>query len=145
MPLGTKPDGLAEETTSMSLSAANSDNALVVLVAEDEFFIRYNIATCLRAAGYAVVETASGEEAIALCESDASIDIVFTDISLVGAASGWDVAESFRMARPNMPVMYTSGKSVEPERRVPGSVFVAKPYRCDDVVEACQRVSVSRH
>jgi CheY-like chemotaxis protein len=50
---------------------------------------------CLREAGYSVVETASGEEAIAFCKSNMSIDIVFidivfTDISLVGSASGWD-------------------------------------------------------
>ncbi len=113
----------------------------MVLVVEDEFFVRYNIATCLRAAGYVVVETASGEEAIALCKSDMAIDIVFTDINLAGAANGWDVAECFRADRPNLPVLYTSGKSIDPQRCVAGSVFVAKPYNIDNVIDACQRVS----
>src|SRR5579863_4407984 len=80
----------------VSQSVANSACALVVLVIEDEFLVRCNIADCLRDAGYVVLETASGEDAIALCGSDTLIDIVFTDINLVGVASGWDVAESFQ-------------------------------------------------
>jgi CheY-like chemotaxis protein len=115
-------------------------HALVILVVEDEFFVRCNVTDCLRKAGYSVVETASGEEAIAFCKSNISIDVVFTDISLIGSASGWDVAECFRADRPNVSLIYTSGKSLDSERRVDGSAFIAKPYRCDDVVDACQRL-----
>jgi CheY-like chemotaxis protein len=126
----------------MSLSTANNGNPLlVILVVEDEFILRYSIATCLRDAGYVVVECDSGEEAMALCRSNRSIDIVFTDINLASQASGWDVGECFRMDRPNVPVLYTSGKSVDPQRCVPGSVFVAKPYRSDVVLQLCQRLA----
>ena len=125
----------------MSISAANNDHALVVLVVEDEFFVRCNIATSLQDAGYAVIETESGEEAIALCKSGMSIDIVFTDINLIGPATGWDVAECFRIERPDVAVLYTSGKSVDAQRCVPGSVFVAKPYRNSDVLSLCQRLA----
>ena len=111
----------------MSVSAANGAHALVVLVVEDEFFVRCNIADCLRDAGYVVLETASGEEAIALCKSSMSIDMVFTDINLVGAASGWDVAECFRMDRPDVRCSIRQGKLIDPRRCVPGSEFVAKP------------------
>jgi hypothetical protein len=38
-----------------------------------------------------------------------SIDVLFTDVNLGGSASGWDVAECFRAARPDVPVVYTSG------------------------------------
>ena len=116
--------------------------ARVVLVVEDEFLLRCSIADSLREGGYTVVETASGEEAIALCRSGMLIDIVFTDINLIGAISGWDVAESLRAAVPNMSVLYTSGKAVDPGRCVSDSVFIAKPYLHGDVLEACQRLSV---
>jgi hypothetical protein len=56
-----------------------------------------------------------------------SIDMVFTDINLAGAANGWGVVDAFRAERPNVPVLYTSGKPVDPARLIPGSVFVAKP------------------
>src|SRR5437016_803541 len=42
-----------------SVSAANGARAAVVLVVEDEFLIRSDIAEHLREAGYTVVETAS--------------------------------------------------------------------------------------
>jgi CheY-like chemotaxis protein len=124
----------------MSVSAANDAPALVVLVVEDEFFVRCNIVSCLRDAGYVVIETASGEEAIALCQSYMSIDIMFTDINLIGPATGWDVAECFRIERPDVPVLYTSGKFVDVQRCVPGSEFVAKPYKSADILKACRRL-----
>jgi hypothetical protein len=70
----------------------------------------------------------------------ASIDIVFTDIHLIGSASGWDVAERVRADRPNVSVLYTSGKSIDRGRCVPGSAFLAKPYLYDAVVNACDRL-----
>ena len=112
----------------MPVSTANGHKAPIVLLVEDEFFVRCGVAERLRESGYTVVETASGEEAIALCRSDLAIDIVFTDINLTGAASGWDVSECLLADRPNVPVLYTSGQVIERERCVPGGVFIAKPY-----------------
>jgi hypothetical protein len=43
----------------------NGAHALAVLVVEDDFFVRYDIAGCLRDAGYAVIESERGEEALA--------------------------------------------------------------------------------
>jgi hypothetical protein len=63
---------------------------------------------------------------------------VFTDINLVGLASGRDVAESFQRDRPDVPVLYTSGKSVDFRRCVPRSKFVAKPYQDADILNACR-------
>ena len=114
--------------------------ALVVLLVEDDFFVRIDTAEFLRESGYMVVETESGEDAIALCESGMSIDIVFTDINLAGPVTGWDVAECCRMDHPNLPVLYTSGKIIEPGRRVPGSVFLSKPYQRGEVLITCGRL-----
>ena len=90
--------------------------------------------------GNVVVETDSGEEAMAMCKSDMSIDMVFTDINLVGTASGLDVAECYRMERPDVPVLYTSGKVIDERRRVPRSLFIPKPYRSIEVLDAFQRL-----
>lgn len=119
------------------VSIANGVHRAVILVVEDEYLIRCDIADHLREAGYTVVETASGEEAIALCQSGMSIDIVFTDINLIGPASGWDVAERFRANQPNVSVLYTSGKAIDRGRCVPSSAFIAKPYQHDAIVGAC--------
>ena len=124
----------------MSVSAANGAHALAVLVVEDDFFVRYDIAGCLREAGYAVIESESGEEAIALCKFGMSIDMIVTDINLGGSASGWDVAKRFRSEQPDMPVVYISGEQFDPERCVRDSVFVAKPYQHTDILGACLRL-----
>jgi CheY-like chemotaxis protein len=123
---------------------ANGARALVVLVVEDEFLVRYNIACSLQEAGYLIVEAGSGEEAIALCNSEKSIDVLFTDVNLGGSASGWDVAECFRAARPDVPVVYTSGKTIDAGRCIPGSVFVTKPYQNGEILHVCQRLT-ARH
>ncbi len=72
-----------------TISTANGHKARVVLIVEDEFLVRCGVADEFREAGYIVVETPSGEEAIAPCKSVTAIDIIFTDINLIGAASGW--------------------------------------------------------
>lgn len=128
------------EAMPLPISAANGAKIPVVLLVEDEFFVRYDIASCLREAGYVVVESANGEEAIAHCRSGARIDMVFTDINLCGSTTGWDVAECFRMERPDTLLLYMSGNCVDLERCVPGSVFVAKPLQHSDILNACQRL-----
>jgi len=102
--------------------------------------LRWQVASCLREAGYVIIETASGEEAIARCNSETQIDLIFTDINLAGAATGWDVAEHFHRHRPDLPVLYTSGRTLDSPRRIPGSEYVSKPYQCDDVLNVCQRL-----
>jgi hypothetical protein len=39
-----------------------------------------------------------------------------------------------------VPVVYTSGKSLDPGRGVAASAFVAKPYYESDILKACQRL-----
>jgi CheY-like chemotaxis protein len=112
----------------------------VVLVVEDEWLLRCALVSDLRDAGYIVVESSSGEAAVALSKSDTSIDIVVTDINLSGATTGWDVAERCRTDRPDVAVLYTSGNYIEPGRCVPDSVIVPKPCLPDDIICACQRL-----
>ena len=124
----------------MPASTANGFKANVVLVVEDEFLLRYEIADVLREAGCAVVECTSGEEAVALCRSKAPIDVLFTDINLGGSVSGWEVAERFRMDRPDGAVLYTSADSVDRKRGFTDGVFVSKPYLHGDILSACERL-----
>ncbi len=115
--------------------------ALTVLVVEDESMLRFNIISYLRDSGFIVVEAESGEQAIAFIRSGQAIDLLITDINLGGPTTGWQVAECCRVGRPGLPVIYTSGKVIEAERRVAGSVAIAKPYRLGDILSACERLS----
>jgi CheY-like chemotaxis protein len=102
--------------------------------------VRYGTANALREAGYTVVECGSGEEAVALCRSKLPIDVLFTDINLGGSVSGWEVAERFRMDRPDGVVLYTSANGVDTKRSCTDSMFVAKPYLHDDILSVCDQL-----
>ena len=120
----------------MSVSTQQTE-ALCILVVEDHASVRGFIAGHLRDAGYVVLQAASGEEAIAMLSAAnlPSISVVFTDIQLGGSVTGWDVAEASRKARPDIPVIYTSGLLQSHARQVPGSTFLPKPYLPSDIVE----------
>jgi CheY-like chemotaxis protein len=112
----------------------------VVLVVEDEWFLRASIADFLRDNDCTVLEAASGEEAVSLIDGkDQTLDVLFTDIRLGGELNGWDVAERFRAHRPALRVLYTSGYSIQPRRDVADSEFFDKPYRLEAILAACKR------
>jgi CheY-like chemotaxis protein len=130
----------------MSLSSAvgspvNGPRPPTVLVVEDEYMVRLAIARYLEDAGWRVLEAGTAEQAIAIGMSETPVDVLFTDIQLDSHGCGWDVADAFRGARPDIAVVYASGNSSDHFRRVPGSLFFDKPYSASDVVEACRRVS----
>lgn len=117
---------------------------LTVLVVEDDMIVRLTIAEFLRGSDCEVVEASTAEAAVAVLQQRDGIDAVFTDIQLGGALSGWDVGEVSRATHPTIPVVYTSGAVVAPDRCVAGSVFLEKPYDPAAVFAACQTLLESR-
>ena len=110
----------------------------VILVVEDEYIIRAALVAELEQAGWRVLEAHTGEAALAQLHSEQRIDVLVTDIQLAGYLSGWEVAEGFHTARPDIPVVYMSGKAVEKSRMVPGSVFLSKPFAPANLLAAAR-------
>lgn len=120
----------------------NSSNphSLTVLVVEDDVFIREMIVDHLKECACHVVEAATGEAAMEALRMHDSLDGVFTDIRLGGRTDGWDVGEVSRATHPGIPVVYTSAATLRPERPVPGSVFIPKPYDPEKVLGAIRKL-----
>ena len=116
----------------------------LVLVVEDEWLVRDVIASDFKDAGWHVLEASSGESALGIIEANPHIDVLFTDIQLAGQLSGWDVAEAFRAAKPEMPVIYASGNASDRSRAVDNSQFFSKPYRAPEILKACRSCLVGR-
>jgi CheY-like chemotaxis protein len=114
------------------------DGSSVVLVVEDEWFLRDCIATHLRAARLEILEARTGEAALAHLEAGRPIDLVFTDIQLGGRVTGWDVGARFRKLLPQIPIIYTSGTAVAAKLSDARSIFFAKPYEPGAIVKACR-------
>jgi CheY-like chemotaxis protein len=96
------PDGHLSQSTMRAEPATR-----VALVVEDEWFVREHIVTELKAQGWSVVETATGESALAVLATD-EIHLLLTDIQLAGAIDGWEVARALRAKKPDFPVIYAS-------------------------------------
>jgi CheY-like chemotaxis protein len=91
--------------------------------------------------GFVVLTAANGDDALGLISAASAVDALFTDIRMPGSMNGWTLAEKAREARPDLPVVYTSGNSHGP-RGVEGGIFLGKPYRVAMLVEALKRVGI---
>jgi DNA-binding response OmpR family regulator len=107
-----------------------------VLVVEDQWLLRDELARAFRADGWVVLEAATGEAAVAILQHT-RVDALLTDIQLGGSLSGWDVAEAGRMANAATDIVYISGNA-DCSRRVSASHFFTKPYRPGAIVAACR-------
>jgi PAS domain S-box-containing protein len=90
-----------------------SEHGETILVVEDNEAVREVALQRLEGLGYAVLEAASGAEAIAILETGADIALVFSDVVMAGGTSGFDLARWMAQYRPDMRVLLTSGFAAE--------------------------------
>jgi CheY-like chemotaxis protein len=116
--------------------------AVSVLLVEDEVLISRLVADRLSERGFAVYAAASGEEAMLYLDSGERMDALVTDINLPGGMDGARLARKARQRRPELPVVYASGRytSSDIAPLVPRSVFLAKPFDPDDVCTLLARL-----
>lgn len=115
-----------------------------ILIVEDEALVCEVTAMEFEDAGYRVLATADGSEALAMLAAEPDIALLFTDISLRNSIDGWTVAAEARALRPDLGVIYATGYSPDPLRVVEGGVFFRKPYLPATVVEAANALIAGR-
>ncbi|MGO4128140.1 response regulator [Inquilinus sp. YAF38] len=107
------------------------------LIAEDEPTILALAEGFIAALGHSTLTAHNGIEALALIESEAPIDLLFTDINLGKPPDGFDLARTARERRPELKVLYTSGQAMTDGMQalmVEGGVFLPKPYTPDELM-----------
>ncbi|HKA78290.1 MAG TPA: response regulator [Pseudolabrys sp.] len=114
-----------------------------VLVVEDEVLISNLVADALSASGFVVHEVTTADEALRYIDSGADIDVLFTDVNLPGDMDGAELATRARELRPEMPIVYASGrfKLSDIAPLVSRSLFMAKPYDPADVCALLTRLT----
>lgn len=127
-----------------ALNLAETPTSPVVLLVEDEWLIRADMAAGLEEAGWEVVEASTGEGAVEQLRNGHAIDVLVTDIRLAGYLTGWDVAEAAREVRPDFAVIYTSGNPNNPARQVQDSVFLNKPCSSSQIMDVARRLITAR-
>jgi CheY-like chemotaxis protein len=101
----------------------------LLLVVEDDPLVRMTLVEGLSEAGFSVLEAEDAEEALQLLARQPDIVALLTDINLPGA-DGFALARAARVLRPDLPVVYASGRfrEAEPGLALPGAPFLAKPF-----------------
>jgi DNA-binding response OmpR family regulator len=115
------------------LSGSQNDMGMKrLLVVEDEQDINEMIVLHLRSAGYEVLSTYNGEDALKIVEDD-DISLIVLDVLLPGM-SGWEVCERIRTHRAteNIPIIFLTALSLETDRvrgfDLGGDDYVNKPF-----------------
>jgi DNA-binding NtrC family response regulator len=109
----------------------------VILVVEDEEQVRVMVESILIDIGHQTLSAATIAQALAVIQTDQPIDLLFTDIGLAPdvaaglAHPGLELAQQAVELRPDLRVLYTSGKGVTDGMKamfVSDSDFLQKPY-----------------
>jgi CheY-like chemotaxis protein len=116
----------------MLVVTARRAHMSVILVVEDDVFIREIAEMIIEDWGHHTLSASDVDEALLLLRSPQHIDALFTDIYLKTAVlGGCDLARQAIELRPDLRVLYTTGNTVTSNMKalfVNGKHFLPKPY-----------------
>jgi PAS domain S-box-containing protein len=116
---------VTETTTAMG-------GAETILVVEDDADVRGTVVELISDLGYRVLKARDARSALAIVESGAKIDLLFTDVVMPGEMRSPELARRARERLRNLAVIYTSGYTenaiVHDGRLDEGVDLLSKPY-----------------
>ena len=137
LPSAPSHSGVEGRRRNRSTVRASKDR--LVLLVDDEPLVRRSAARQLRAAGFEVIEAASGGEAIEIYESERTPDIVLLDLDMP-ELNGEETLQRLREIDPGVTAMAVSGH--DDPARVRGIIalgavmFVGKPWEPGELANA---------
>lgn len=118
-----------------------NDGMAVVLVVEDDAFIRMGAVDLVLAAGYEALEAKDADEAIRILEGRPDIDLVFTDVQMPGTMDGIKLTHYIRERWPPVKLIVASGNAILQGIGLPeGTEFFSKPYSDHAITEMMARM-----
>ena len=116
----------------MLVITAESVRMAVILIVEDDVFIRQIAELMIEDWGHQQLSASDVDEALSFLRSSQHIDALFTDIHLKKALiGGCELAHEAIKLRPKLRVLYATGNSITDKMKasfVEGSHFLQKPY-----------------
>jgi|GEM_PF-7059776 len=119
-------------------------NGHLVLVADDEFFIRETIKKTLEERGFSVVTAQDGTEALAIYASRVNeISIVVTNVEMP-FMDGPALCRALKKLNPDVKILVSSGhkqlEKIQEIRAAGVDHFLAKPYTADNLANRMQEI-----
>jgi DNA-binding NtrC family response regulator len=128
----------------MLVVTAESVPVAVILIVEDDVFIRDNAEAMFQDWNHRTLLASDVDEALSLLRSSQHIDALFTDIYLKKSAlGGCELAHEAIKLRPKLRVLYATGNSITDKMKalfVEGSHFLLKPYTQHQLQNAVEKL-----
>ncbi len=125
------------DTAAEQAPAPISGGSETILVVEDDPLVRTYVIAQLQGLGYTTLSASNAAEALALVESGAKFELLFTDVIMPGAMNGRQLAGELQRRGIPFKVLFTSGYTenaiVHHGRLDPGVILLNKPYRKSDL------------
>ena len=131
-----------------SETAAPLTGTETILVVDDESELREIAAQLLEGYGYSTISAGDGPSAVKILESDAHIDLLFSDVVMPGSMNGLELAMKSRQIRPTLPILLTSGFTGKLMQQYRGEplleAMLQKPYEESEIAERV-RQTIDQH
>ncbi len=103
-------DGAAEHADTHHDAHRSAENEMV-LVVDDEAFIRMLVTETLADIGYRYIEAEDGLSGLKLLETEQKLDLLITDIGLPGGLNGRQLADAALLLRPELKILFITGQA----------------------------------
>jgi CheY-like chemotaxis protein len=123
----------------------------IALVVDDDTSYRQTISELLAEGGWEVVEASTGEDALALPDTNTKPDVLVADINLGDGMDGWTLGRLARDQWPDIGLLFVSGTNQPPQRydHICSGRFLLKSFFHSDfliaVAEATRTAAAGPH
>ena len=117
------------------------EEAIVVLLAEDDAMVRNLVALMLLKEGYAVLAANDGQEAFEICRQyKGPIHLLLTDVTMP-RMTGMELAERIQKKRSEIKILVMSGETVDTVlNQNTLDAFLQKPFMPPTLLKCVQRL-----
>ena len=105
-------------------------NNRCLLLVEDDALVRDTVALMLEEEGFEVTEADCAVEALRLVRDGLDAPVIVTDVDLGGGASGTDLADALHRLRPELRIIFITGRtgSLSGRQRDEREAILPKPF-----------------
>ena len=117
---------------------------VTILLVDDEPLLLMSMAADLQDAGFAVIEAANADQALAALNTIPSISLVCTDVRMPGSMDGIGLARRVRAERPELPVLLVSGEITGRHEPNIADARLIKPIDAAELLNTVRRLLAAR-
>jgi PAS domain S-box-containing protein len=129
-------------TITAPTASARAPTGKTVLIVDDEPSVRMLVTEVLEDLGYSPIEASDGPAGLRILESDATVDLLISDVGLPGGINGRQLADAARITRPELKVLFITGYAenaiIGSGHLAPGMRVLTKPFVVETLANRIQ-------